>query len=92
MLFDRSERFERLDLACFKVLVVQALRPDRLQSAMTLFASRALGVREISPPTTSLKRLYESGCTLPSEPILIVLSPGIVLVYLLAKLYYEKES
>ncbi|CAK8696967.1 unnamed protein product [Clavelina lepadiformis] len=59
-----------------QVLVVQALRPDRLQSAMALFASRALGLREISPPTTSLRRLYESGSTLPSDPILIVLSPG----------------
>ena len=27
----------------FQVLVVQALRPDRLQSAMSLFASKALG-------------------------------------------------
>ena len=26
-----------------QVLVVQALRPDRLQSAMSLFASKALG-------------------------------------------------
>ena len=27
----------------FKVLVVQALRPDRLQSAMALFACKTLG-------------------------------------------------
>lgn len=58
------------------VLIVQALRPDRLQSMMSLFASRALGIREISPPATSLKKLYESGRTLPNEPVLIVISPG----------------
>ena len=28
---------------CLQVLIVQALRPDRLQSAMSLFASKALG-------------------------------------------------
>nr|CAB3240329.1 cytoplasmic dynein 2 heavy chain 1-like [Phallusia mammillata] len=59
-----------------QILVVQALRPDRLQSAMALFASRALGLREISPPASSLRRLHESGVTLASEPVLIVLSPG----------------
>ena len=30
-------------LFCVQVLIVQALRPDRLQSAMSLFASKALG-------------------------------------------------
>ena len=30
-------------LVSMQVLVVQALRPDRLQSAMSLFASKALG-------------------------------------------------
>ena len=32
------------DFLCYiQVLVVQAFRPDRLQSAMSLFASKALG-------------------------------------------------
>jgi len=63
-------------LASLKIMVVQAIRPDRLESAMALFAARVLGLREISPPALSLRRLYESGVTLSSEPILIVLSPG----------------
>lgn len=58
-----------------QVLVIQALRPDRLQSAMELFAARALGLKELSPATLNLKRLYSSD-SLPTEPILVIISPG----------------
>ncbi|XP_052794024.1 cytoplasmic dynein 2 heavy chain 1-like isoform X3 [Mya arenaria] len=58
-----------------QVLLVQATRPDRLQSAMGLFASRALNMTELSPPMVNLRKLYEHE-TLPEEPILIVISPG----------------
>nr|KAG5701773.1 hypothetical protein BaRGS_000763 [Batillaria attramentaria] len=47
-----------------QVLMVQAARPDRLQSAMGLFAC----------PSAGLKKLYQE--TLATEPILIVISPG----------------
>ncbi|XP_050986096.1 LOW QUALITY PROTEIN: cytoplasmic dynein 2 heavy chain 1 [Labeo rohita] len=57
-----------------QVLVVQALRPDRLQSAMATFASQALGMRELSPPPLNLKRLYEE--TLETEPVLLIISAG----------------
>ncbi|XP_073719558.1 cytoplasmic dynein 2 heavy chain 1 [Misgurnus anguillicaudatus] len=57
-----------------QVLVVQALRPDRLQSAMASFASHALGMKELSPPPLNLKRLYEE--TLETEPILLIISAG----------------
>ncbi|XP_053164065.1 cytoplasmic dynein 2 heavy chain 1 isoform X1 [Hemicordylus capensis] len=57
-----------------QVLVVQAVRPDRLQSAMALFACKALGTKELSPPPLNLKRLYKE--TLEIEPILIIISPG----------------
>ncbi|XP_059389922.1 dynein cytoplasmic 2 heavy chain 1 isoform X3 [Carassius carassius] len=57
-----------------QVLVVQALRPDRLQSAMAAFACQALGMRELSPPPLNLKRLYEE--TLESEPVLLIISAG----------------
>ncbi|XP_030099868.1 cytoplasmic dynein 2 heavy chain 1 isoform X1 [Mus musculus] len=57
-----------------QVLVVQALRPDRLQSAMALFACKALGLKELSPLPLNLKRLYKE--TLEIEPILIIISPG----------------
>ncbi|MFT7803200.1 cytoplasmic dynein 2 heavy chain 1 [Arapaima gigas] len=57
-----------------QLLILQALRPDRLQSAMTLFASQTLGMKELSPPPLSLKRLYLE--TIETEPILIIISPG----------------
>ncbi|EMP37963.1 Cytoplasmic dynein 2 heavy chain 1 [Chelonia mydas] len=57
-----------------QVLVVQAVRPDRLQSSMAVFACKALGIKELSPPPLNLKRLYKE--TLEIEPILIIISPG----------------
>ncbi|XP_063807614.1 cytoplasmic dynein 2 heavy chain 1 isoform X2 [Pseudophryne corroboree] len=57
-----------------QVLVVQAIRPDRLQSAMALFACRTLGIKELSPAPLNLKRLSKD--TLAIEPILIIISPG----------------
>ncbi|KAM4627347.1 cytoplasmic dynein 2 heavy chain 1 [Polymixia lowei] len=57
-----------------QVLLVQAIRPDRLQSVMAAFASQALGMKELSPPPLNLRRLY--GETLEWEPVLILISPG----------------
>ncbi|XP_069664408.1 cytoplasmic dynein 2 heavy chain 1 isoform X2 [Haliaeetus albicilla] len=57
-----------------QVLVVQAVRPDRLQSAMAFFACKTLGIKELSPSPLNLKRLYKE--TLEIEPILIIISPG----------------
>ncbi|XP_061575223.1 dynein cytoplasmic 2 heavy chain 1 isoform X3 [Cololabis saira] len=57
-----------------QLLLVQAVRPDRLQSAMTSFACQALGMRELSPPPLNLRRLYTE--TMEWEPVLIIISPG----------------
>ncbi|CAH2225380.1 cytoplasmic dynein 2 heavy chain 1 [Pelobates cultripes] len=57
-----------------QVLIVQAIRPDRLQSAMALFAFKNLGLKDLSPPPLNLKRLSKE--TLAGEPILIIISPG----------------
>uniref|UniRef100_H2M4S9 Cytoplasmic dynein 2 heavy chain 1 n=1 Tax=Oryzias latipes TaxID=8090 RepID=H2M4S9_ORYLA len=57
-----------------QVLMVQAVRPDRLQSAMTAFASHALSMKELSPPPLNLRRLYAE--TMEWEPVLIIISPG----------------
>ena len=62
------------------------MRPDRLQSAMELFASRCLSVKELSPEILNLRRLYEME-SLPQEPILVIISagsdPSQVIVYVL---------
>ncbi|XP_055895255.1 cytoplasmic dynein 2 heavy chain 1-like isoform X1 [Biomphalaria glabrata] len=57
-----------------QVLVTQATRPDRLMSSMGLFACRALNMKELSPPSVNLKKIYQE--SISTEPILIVISPG----------------
>ncbi|KAJ8027756.1 Cytoplasmic dynein 2 heavy chain 1 [Holothuria leucospilota] len=57
-----------------KVLVVQAIRPDRLQSAMNQFCCLALGMKDLTPSNLNLKNLYQE--TVPHEPTLIIISPG----------------
>lgn len=58
-----------------QILIIQALRPDRLQIAMREFACRVLNLKDISPSTTSIKYVYETE-TVAAEPILIIISPG----------------
>ncbi|CAG5115632.1 unnamed protein product, partial [Candidula unifasciata] len=57
-----------------QVLVVQTFRPDRLLSAMSVFACRALGMKELSPPSVTLKKLHLE--SIPTEPILVIISAG----------------
>jgi dynein heavy chain 2 len=58
-----------------QILIIQALRPDRLQVAMKDFACRVLNLKDISPSTSSIKYIYETE-TVASEPILVIISPG----------------
>lgn len=57
-----------------QVLLCQAARPERLQSCMGLFACRSLGMKELSPPMPSLKKLFTE--TMATEPVLIIISTG----------------
>ena len=57
-----------------QVLFVQALKPERLVSAMESFVVKTLNLRELSPPALSLKHLYSE--TMATEPILIIISSG----------------
>lgn len=58
-----------------QILVIQAFRPDRLESTMRAFACDLLGIHDISPETLNLKKLYSKE-TIATEPILILISPG----------------
>nr|WAW84826.1 cytoplasmic dynein 2 heavy chain 1 [Halisarca dujardinii] len=58
-----------------QVLTIQALRPDRLQSALEQFALKALSLKELTPSSVNLAQCYKSD-TVSSEPILIIVSPG----------------
>eukprot|EP00051_Salpingoeca_urceolata_P021875 m.349048 g.349048 ORF g.349048 m.349048 type:complete len:4259 (-) comp19881_c0_seq4:199-12975(-) len=58
-----------------QVLVVQALRPDRLQSAMAAFGCQLLRLKDLTVSSVNLKRLYETDTT-NTNPTLIIVSPG----------------
>ena len=58
-----------------QLLLVQALRPDRLHAAMETFAETALGLKELEPPPLDLKQLWE-GETEESSGVLFLISPG----------------
>lgn len=57
-----------------KVLIVQAFRPDRLQSALMQFCTDLLRIDSISPPPVSLASLYEAADS--KTPVLLISSPG----------------
>ena len=60
-----------------KVLLVQALRPDRLVSSMELFACESLrlrGAEQLSPSAVALRDVVRE--TRADEPVLVVVSPG----------------
>ncbi|XP_024946848.1 cytoplasmic dynein 2 heavy chain 1 isoform X2 [Cephus cinctus] len=62
------------DLTLFqKTLIVKALRPDHLHTAMTKLAAEQLAVRDVAPPSWSLAKIAEDCKT---RPILLLLSPG----------------
>eukprot|EP00698_Gefionella_okellyi_P019038 TRINITY_DN5781_c1_g2_i1.p1 TRINITY_DN5781_c1_g2~~TRINITY_DN5781_c1_g2_i1.p1 ORF type:complete len:3148 (-),score=914.00 TRINITY_DN5781_c1_g2_i1:20-9082(-) len=58
-----------------QLLLVQALRPDRLASAMHNFVCSSLGIQSLSPATSTLQRLYEEE-TRAEEPILLIATAG----------------
>lgn len=58
-----------------QLLVVKALKPDRLQSAMTDFCCRALSVHGVSPAAASLAQVIERE-TSSGEPVLFITTPG----------------
>lgn len=66
--FSRMSSFQR-------VLVIQAVRPDRLESALTQFTCEAMGVSSLSPPPLSLQRLHGDE-TSSDIPVLFVTTPG----------------
>ncbi|KAI9364365.1 dynein heavy chain and region D6 of dynein motor-domain-containing protein [Zopfochytrium polystomum] len=58
-----------------RVIIVQALRPDRLLSAMNAFSCSMIGLQNLAPVALNMKKLYETE-TLPEEPILFITTPG----------------
>jgi dynein heavy chain 2 len=57
-----------------QLLIVQFLRPDRLESAMEYFLQKGLNTKELSPPALNIREVVIE--TKASEPILMINSPG----------------
>ncbi|CAM9334952.1 unnamed protein product, partial [Hapterophycus canaliculatus] len=58
-----------------RVLLVQALRPDRLQSALHQFACEVLRVTSLSPPAQSLEQLHQQEAS-ATIPVLLITTSG----------------
>ena len=57
-----------------RLLLVQALRPDRLLTAMHAFVCDAMGVPSINPPPLSFARVADT--TEPGTPVLLITTSG----------------
>ena len=58
-----------------KVLIIRAMRPDRVSSAMAMFVEEQIGSYYVSSKALNMQKVYnESG---PSIPIFFVLFPGV---------------
>ena len=57
-----------------ELLLVQAMRPDRLASAMSAFVCGELGVESIAPAPLSMHRVCEEASA--SSPVLFIVTPG----------------
>ena len=57
-----------------RVLVIQAFRPDRLQTALLNFCNESLRTESVSPPPLSLATLLVESDA--STPLLLISSPG----------------
>uniref|UniRef100_A0ABD2XKY5 Dynein heavy chain, cytoplasmic n=1 Tax=Trichogramma kaykai TaxID=54128 RepID=A0ABD2XKY5_9HYME len=63
------------DLTQFeKLLIVQALHPEHLHTALAKWAAQQLGVKSLTPPAWTLKRIAEENTA--CRPVLLLLSPG----------------
>lgn len=58
-----------------KLLVVNALRPDKFVNAIAIFIERQMGTTFISPPPFDLQKSFEDSNCL--TPLIFILSPGV---------------
>lgn len=58
-----------------QLLLIQALRPDRLETAMIQFVCEAMKMQSLAPPSFNFQKLFQEE-TIPDEPVLLIISPG----------------
>ncbi|XP_071561821.1 cytoplasmic dynein 2 heavy chain 1 [Temnothorax nylanderi] len=72
---DISDIYADKGLSAFqKVLVVKALRPDYLHTALSKSAAKQLGVKDLAPPLWTLSTVAQEKAG--TYPVLLLLSPG----------------
>ncbi|XP_020293197.1 cytoplasmic dynein 2 heavy chain 1 [Pseudomyrmex gracilis] len=71
---DTSGIFADSELSPFqKVLVLKALRPDYLHTALSKYAAKQLGLKNLAPPLWTLSAIAQEK---EAYPVLLLLSPG----------------
>jgi dynein heavy chain 2 len=58
-----------------RVLLIQALRPDRLFSALKLFVAESLSMKSLDLPSTNVKEIFNAE-SLSVQPTLFIITPG----------------
>ncbi|PRP81711.1 hypothetical protein PROFUN_10811 [Planoprotostelium fungivorum] len=58
-----------------KLLIIQALRPDRLETAMNLFVCEMIKLPTLAPQPFNFQKVYQDESS-PDEPLLLIISPG----------------
>ncbi|KAE8744396.1 hypothetical protein FOCC_FOCC009000 [Frankliniella occidentalis] len=58
-----------------RILIVRALRPDRVTFCVSAFIVNTLGTRFVEPPVLDIRSVFED--SIPQTPLIFVLSPGV---------------
>lgn len=58
-----------------KILIIRALRPDRVTFCVSSFIVNTLGARFVEPPVLDIRAVFEDST--PQAPLIFVLSPGV---------------
>lgn len=65
-----------MDFTSFqRILLLRALRPDRLQPALISFATTTLGIPSLSPSSSSLQQIFEQDSS-AMRPVLMITTAG----------------
>lgn len=58
-----------------RILIVRALRPDRVTFCVSAFIINTLGPKFVDPPVLDIRAVFED--SRPQAPLIFVLSPGV---------------
>lgn len=58
-----------------RILIVRALRPDRVAFCVSSFIVNTLGARFVEPPVLDIRAVFDDSS--PQAPLIFVLSPGV---------------